>query len=78
MKRIIHQRDYELLINLENWNGEKRYAKYHYFDIGGPKENYEISLTLYSGNACNLVNCLKQHKYNSAARTGLGHASQPG
>jgi len=43
-----------LRFELENWNGEKRYAEYNDFRISGAETNYKLeSLGVYSGNAGN-------------------------
>ena len=42
---------YELRIDLEDFEGETRYAKYSFFDIGSPVDNYRLLISGYSGNA---------------------------
>ena len=42
---------YELRIDLEDWDGETRYAHYSLFDIGGPENNYALVVGGYMGNA---------------------------
>ncbi|XP_035689349.1 fibrinogen-like protein 1 [Branchiostoma floridae] len=45
------QGDYELRIDLTNWEGESRYAKYSRFKIHDESKLYELSQGGYSGNA---------------------------
>ena len=53
LKRILSNApgNYELRIDLEDWNGETRYARYSRFDIGGPEENYTLAVYGYTGNS---------------------------
>ena len=51
----------ELRVDLEDFEGEKRYAKYDTFEVKGGKDKYELTVEGYSGE-CNQsrVNiCLK-------------------
>ena len=43
--------NYELRIDLEDWDGETRYAHYSLFDIGGPENNYALVVGGYMGTA---------------------------
>ena len=43
--------NYELRIDLEDWDGETRYAQYSLFDIGGQEDNYKLAVKSYTGNA---------------------------
>ncbi|CAH1238070.1 FCN1 [Branchiostoma lanceolatum] len=45
------QGDYGLRIDLTNWEGESRYAKYENFKIADESENYRLSQSRYEGNA---------------------------
>ena len=51
LKRILNQGEYELRIDLEDFNGETRYAKYDAFDIGDFTKNYKLKVTGYTGTA---------------------------
>ena len=53
MRRILSNApgNYELRIDLEDWDGETRYAQYSIFDIGGPEDNYKLAVYGYTGNA---------------------------
>ena len=53
LRRIISNApgNYELRIDLEDWDGETRYAQYSLFDIGGPEDNYKLAVYGYTGNA---------------------------
>ena len=43
--------NYELRIDLEDWDGETRYTQYSLFDIGRPEDNYKLTVKSYTGNA---------------------------
>ncbi|CAL4193180.1 unnamed protein product [Meganyctiphanes norvegica] len=47
------QGNQELLIELEDWEGEKRWAKYSTFKIGPPEDNYRLTVSGYTGDAGN-------------------------
>ena len=42
---------YELRVDLEDWEGNQRFAQYNVFDIGNFAEDYRLSVGVYSGNA---------------------------
>ncbi|CAC5391450.1 unnamed protein product [Mytilus coruscus] len=43
--------NHELRIDLEDWNGEKRYALFTRFKVGDQSNNYRLTISGYSGNA---------------------------
>ena len=45
------QGHYKLLINIEDWDGETKYAHYNYFMIGSPVAQYSLQVHSYSGTA---------------------------
>lgn len=51
LKRILNQGEYELRIDLEDFTGETKYAKYEAFSIGDHTENYRLKVTGYTGTA---------------------------
>lgn len=42
---------YELRVNLEDFDGNKRFAKYSHFRIGNEADGYRLTLSGYTGNA---------------------------
>nr|XP_039256391.1 fibrinogen C domain-containing protein 1-like [Styela clava] len=52
---ILHQltssNSYELLINMKDWEGNKRYARYSNFQVGNAASHYILYVSGYSGNA---------------------------
>ena len=44
-------RQYELRIDLFDWEGENRYAKYSYFNVAAETDNYRVRFSGYTGNA---------------------------
>ncbi|XP_005183353.1 ficolin-1 [Musca domestica] len=52
LHNLTNSRPYELLIVMEDWEGDRRYAKYDAFIVGSEKEKYVLkSLGGYSGSA---------------------------
>ncbi|CAC5391453.1 Fibrinogen-like protein A,Ryncolin-4,Angiopoietin-related protein 1,Ficolin-2,Ryncolin-1,Tenascin-R,Fibrinogen-like protein 1,Ficolin-1,Tenascin-X,Ryncolin-3,Fibroleukin,Fibrinogen C domain-containing protein 1,Ryncolin-2,Angiopoietin-related protein 6,Techylectin-5B,Angiopoietin-related protein 2,Microfibril-associated glycoprotein 4,Fibrinogen alpha chain,Ficolin-1-A,Tenascin,Angiopoietin-4 [Mytilus coruscus] len=43
--------NHELRIDLEDWNGEKKYALFKSFRVGDQSTNYRLTISGYSGNA---------------------------
>ena len=50
---ITSQGHYELRVNLKDWEGNTRFAKYKIFNIGHPAELYKLTALGYEGNAGN-------------------------
>ena len=44
-------RQYELRIDLFDWEGEHAYAKYNHFYVAPESDNYRLNISGYSGNA---------------------------
>ena len=51
MRRILKEGEYELRIDLQDWEKETRYAKYNKFNLGDSASNYKLEVLGYSGNA---------------------------
>nr|BAB60705.1 ficolin 2 [Halocynthia roretzi] len=43
--------NYELRVDIGNWEGERRYAQYGTFSIAGSNDNYRLTVGEYSGTA---------------------------
>ncbi|CAL4108361.1 unnamed protein product [Meganyctiphanes norvegica] len=48
---LSQQGNQELHIELEDWEGDTRWAKYSTFYVGPPEDNYRLKITGYSGRA---------------------------
>ena len=48
---VSNQRNYELRVDLEDWDDNKRFAKYDHFRLGDESTNYKLLLGSYSGDA---------------------------
>ena len=51
LSRIQAQGLYELKIELEDFSGNTRYARYTTFDIGDRTSNYKLTVAGYSGDS---------------------------
>ena len=52
LKRILYkEHEYELRVELEDWEGNTAYAKYNRFWIGDYTVNYVLTAMLYDGTA---------------------------
>jgi len=51
MHSLTRDGDYELKVNVENWEGEKRYAVYSTFVVGNRDSDYILTARGYSGTA---------------------------
>lgn len=50
---LTSQGNRELRIDLEDWNGDKRYALFESFKVGDQSTNYTLTISGYSGSAGN-------------------------
>ena len=66
LHRIVSQGKYELRVDLEDFDGEVRYAKYEGFSIGSSATNYVLEAVDYSGDAG--INRIKKRLYNNITR----------
>lgn len=51
IREITNQGDYELRIDLTNFDEDKRYAQYKVFKLGNATSNYKLSVSGYGGDA---------------------------
>ncbi|XP_077967272.1 microfibril-associated glycoprotein 4-like [Styela clava] len=51
LHNLTSSRNYELRIDMADWDGNKRYAKYSNFRVGNAQSSYTLSVSGYSGNA---------------------------
>ncbi|VDI22876.1 Hypothetical predicted protein, partial [Mytilus galloprovincialis] len=49
--QLTSEGNYELRIDVEDWDGNKRYAVYGRFSIGDASTKYQLNISGYSGNA---------------------------
>ena len=48
---LTSKRNYQLRVDLVDWNGETRYAVYKIFIVGDENTQYKLSIDGYSGTA---------------------------
>ncbi|XP_076071760.1 fibrinogen-like protein 1 [Mytilus galloprovincialis] len=51
LHKLTSVKNTEMRVDIENFKGEKRYAKYSKFSIGGAASKYKLTVGGYSGNA---------------------------
>ena len=51
LNRITTQRRYILRVDLGDFSGQRRYASYDNFQIGGEDQKFKLTLGNYNGNA---------------------------
>ncbi|XP_071177500.1 ficolin-2-like [Mytilus edulis] len=51
LHKILSTGNFKLRIDLEDWNGEMRYAEYDTFAVGNETTNYVLTIANYNGNA---------------------------
>ena len=51
IRNIVKQSSYELRIDLEDFDGNTRYARYKYFEIGTAAEKFKLRAEDYTGDA---------------------------
>ncbi|XP_039254454.2 microfibril-associated glycoprotein 4-like [Styela clava] len=56
LNRLTSSREYELRIDLEDWDGNRKFAKYSSFKIGNSASGYQLTIGGYSGNAGDSMN----------------------
>ena len=71
--QITTQGRYELRIDLEDFDGEQRYAYYDNFEIKGEENNFKLFFGSYQGNAgkceSNYKTFFNRHTYILALQT---------
>ncbi|XP_061394541.1 ficolin-1-like [Musca vetustissima] len=66
LHRLTNSRPYDLLIVLEDWEGDRRYAKYDTFIVGSETEKYSLkSLGAYSGSAGDAMSAHLGQKFST-------------
>ena len=51
LHNVTNYRNYKLRFDLEDWEGQARYAQYSAFVVGSEQENYRLQIGDYSGDA---------------------------
>ncbi|VDI01116.1 Hypothetical predicted protein [Mytilus galloprovincialis] len=51
LHQMLSSNNYKLRINLEDWNGETKFAEYDAFVVGSEETNYILTISGYSGDA---------------------------
>ncbi|XP_063427716.1 ryncolin-1-like [Mytilus trossulus] len=62
---LTSQGSYELRVDLEDFNGDKWYAKYSTFNIGDQSTNYTLTVNGYSGTAGDALRFHNGHTFNT-------------
>ncbi|XP_022334685.2 microfibril-associated glycoprotein 4-like [Crassostrea virginica] len=59
---------YELRVNLEDFEGNKRFAKYSHFRIGNEADGYRLTVSGYTGNAGDSLKMAQGQKFSTYDR----------
>ncbi len=65
---MTNQGNYSLRIELEDWDGVKKYAKYDYFKIKSESDGYELEIGNYHGSAGDSLSYHKGKKFSTYDR----------
>ncbi|XP_076099714.1 angiopoietin-related protein 2-like isoform X1 [Mytilus galloprovincialis] len=65
--------NHELRIDVEDWDGNKRYAVYKSFSIGDASTKYRLSISNYSGNAGDGMNYFNGMKFTTSDQDNDKH-----
>ena len=66
--------DSEIHIDLEDWSGNKRYARYSSFEVRGASTNYRLEVSGYSGNAGNSLAHHNNRPFSTYDRDNDAHS----
>ncbi|CAL4143542.1 unnamed protein product, partial [Meganyctiphanes norvegica] len=77
---VIHELTFdsvhELHIELEDWGGNKRSAKYSHFSVGSAEENYKLKISGYSGDAGDAMTYHNGQPFSTRDRENDEHAPE--
>ena len=51
LRRFVTQGQYELRVDIEDWDGSKSFAKYHEFSISDSTQHFKLTVAGYEGTA---------------------------
>ncbi|XP_071494412.1 ficolin-2-like [Diadema antillarum] len=71
--RIVRQKLYQLRVDLEDFDGERRHAEYLTIRLGNEHQNYVIKLGPYSGDAGNGLLSHNKRPFTTKDRDNDGH-----
>ncbi|VDI12791.1 Hypothetical predicted protein, partial [Mytilus galloprovincialis] len=73
--KLTSRGQYELRVNLEDFNGDKAYAKYSNFYIGDKSTNYKLTVNGYSGTAGDSLKRHNDHAFTTKDKDNDTHSS---
>ncbi|CAC5398740.1 Tenascin,Fibrinogen-like protein A,Ryncolin-2,Ryncolin-4,Tenascin-X,Fibrinogen C domain-containing protein 1-A,Ficolin-1-B,Ficolin-1-A,Ficolin-2,Ryncolin-1,Tenascin-R,Ficolin-3,Ryncolin-3,Ficolin-1,Fibrinogen C domain-containing protein 1-B,Fibrinogen C domain-containing protein 1 [Mytilus coruscus] len=73
--KLTSRGQYELRVNLEDFNGDKAYAKYSSFYIGDRSTNYRLTVNGYSGTAGDSLKCHDKQAFSIKDKDNDSHSS---
>ncbi|XP_076112560.1 ryncolin-2-like isoform X1 [Mytilus galloprovincialis] len=74
--KLTSRGQYELIVNLEDFNGDKAYAKYSNFYIGDKSTNYKLTVNGYSGSAGDSLKGHNNHAFSTKDKDNDTHSSE--
>ncbi|XP_052072714.1 ryncolin-2-like [Mytilus californianus] len=73
--KLTSQGQYELRVNLEDFNGDNAYAKYSNFYIGDKSTNYKLTVNGYSGTAGDALKLHNNRAFSTKDKDNDSHSS---
>lgn len=74
IRNIVKQSSYELRIDLEDFEGNTRYAKYKYFEIGTAAEKFKLRAEDYTGDAGDSLSYHSGQPFSTKDKDSTAHA----
>ncbi|VDI74383.1 Hypothetical predicted protein, partial [Mytilus galloprovincialis] len=75
LHKLTSKGQYELRVNLEDFNGDTAYAKYSNFYIGDKSTNYKLTVNGYSGTAGDSLKGHNNHAFSTKDKDNDSHGS---
>ncbi|MCL4152678.1 UNVERIFIED_CONTAM: hypothetical protein GTU68_008734, partial [Idotea baltica] len=73
---LVSQTLMELRVDLEDFEGQKRWAKYDFFHVGDSKSKYKLNIGGYSGDAGDSLSKHSGHKFSTKDQDNDIHTSE--
>ena len=68
-------RQYELRVDMTDWNGIHKYAKYGQFHVGEPIDKYRLAVIEYQGTAGDSLAVVNGHRFSTFDQDNDAHSA---